>query len=94
MAVNKYTLIWQTYGAAQLLDLGGCNSVTFFNTGTGTAFIEGCPIPPGASLQISGNECEVTFDVLQITFDLTAGLVQSLTVIKKVFTSGFTQTGY
>ena len=86
MAINKYTLVWQQYGAAQQLALN-CNSVTFYNTGTATAFIEGCQILPGASLVIQGNECEYTNDVIQITFDLTAGLTQNLIIIKKVFIS-------
>lgn len=89
--MKKYTLVFQQYGAAQQIDLGGCNSVSFFNTGTATAYIEGCPITPGANFRIDGNECEVTYDVVQLTFDLTAGLTQSLTVIKKSFTSGYNQ---
>lgn len=87
--MNKYTLVFQQYGAAQQIDLTGTNSVTFYNTGTGTAYIEGCPILPGASFVISGNECEVTDDIVQLTFDLTVGLTQSLVVIKKMFTQGY-----
>lgn len=90
MALKKYTLVFQQYGAAQQIDLGGCNSISFYNVGTATAFIEGCPIVPGANFKIDGNECEVSFDVVQLTFDLTAGLVQSLIVIKKSYTAGYT----
>lgn len=89
MAIKKYTLVFQQYGLAQQIALGGCNSVSFYNVGTATAYIEGCPIVPGANFSIQGNECEVTEDVVQLTFDLTAGLVQSLIVIKKSYTSGY-----
>jgi hypothetical protein len=87
--MNKYTLVFQSYGAAQQIDLGGANSVTFYNVGTDTAYIEGVPILPSAQLSIEGNECEVTFDILQLTFNLTAGLTQNMSVIKKVFTQGY-----
>lgn len=83
--MQKFTITFQQYGAAQQLDLTNCNTVTFYNTGTATAFIESCPILPGASLTISGNECEECNDFVQLTFDLTAGLTQNLVVIKKVF---------
>lgn len=83
--MKKFTLIFQQYGAAQQLDLNNCNAITFYNTGSATAFIELTPILPGASLTFNGNECEVCTDVVQLTFDLTAGLVQSLVVIKKVY---------
>lgn len=89
--MKKYTLVFQQYGAAQQVALGGCNSVSFYNTGTATAYIEGCPIVPGGNFRIEGNECEVTDDVVQLTFDLTAGLVQSLIVIKKSYTQGYNQ---
>jgi hypothetical protein len=91
MAILKYTLVFQQYGQAQQVNLGGCNSIVFFNTGTATAFIEGCPITPGAQISIEGNACEVSEDVLQLTFDLTAGLVQSMTTIKKSYTGGYSQ---
>ena len=89
MALQKYTLVFQQYGAAQQVDLGGANSITFYNTGTATAYIEGSPIPPGGQLNIDGNQCEVTYDILQLTFDLTVGLTQSMTIIKKCFTNGY-----
>jgi hypothetical protein len=85
MAMKKYTLVFQTWGAAQQIDLEGCNSVTFYNTGTATAYIEQTPIPPGGSIPVLGNDCEITNDVLQLTFDTTAGLIQSMTIIKKSY---------
>lgn len=94
MAINKYTLVFQSYGQPQLINLEGCNSVIFFNSGTDIAFIEGCPITPGASLAITGNECEVTFDVLQLTFANAVGTIQQMTIIKKSYTQGFTPLGY
>jgi hypothetical protein len=87
--MNKYTLVFQTYGEAQRIDLGGANSITFYNAGTATAFIEGCPILPSGQFAIEGNSCEITNDMLQLTFDLTAGLTQNMIVIKKVFTQGY-----
>lgn len=89
--MKKYTLVFQQYGGAQQVDLGGCNSVSFYNNGTATAYIEGCPIVPGSNFRIDGNECEQTFDVVQLTFDLTAGLTQSCIVIKKSYTGGYEQ---
>lgn len=88
MALQKYTLVFQTFGAAQQVELK-CNSVNFYNTGTATAYIEGAPIPPGGQFEVSGNECEQTDDIVQLTFDLTAGLTQSMTIIKKCYTNGY-----
>lgn len=82
MALIKYSVSFITYSQANQIS-SNCNSITFYNQGTATAYIEGVPIISGASLAIDGNECEFTDDIFNLTFDTTGTTI--LTVIKKTY---------
>ena len=83
--MNKYDISFITYNTPSIIP-SNCNSITFLNIGTATAFIEGTPIISGSSIAIQGNACEYTDTYFSLTFDTTvAGLTQNFVVIKKSF---------
>jgi hypothetical protein len=84
MALIKYSVSFIQYSQANQIS-SNCNSITFLNLGTATAYIEGVPIITGASIAIDGNECEYTDDIFNLSFDTTG--TTNLVVIKKTYTN-------
>lgn len=78
----KYSVNFIGYNSAAQI-ASNCNSITFLNLGTATAYVEGVPIISNNSIAIDGNECEYTNDIFNLTFDSTG--TQNLVVIKKSY---------
>jgi hypothetical protein len=62
--------------------ISNCNSISFTNNGTATAFVNKYPLGPGATLTISGNYGEIDVTEYKINFPANAGL---MTVIRKLY---------
>lgn len=60
-----------------------CNTVTFLNLGTATALIETVPLVQNQSLQIGGNQGEITKQRFFINFISGIGLTNNVVVILK-----------
>ena len=83
--MQKYDISFVSYNAPFIIS-SNCNSITFLNLGTATAFIEGVPIISGSSITIDGNQCEYSETYYSLTFDTTiAGTTQNFVAIKKTY---------
>ena len=83
--MHKYDISFVSYNAPFIIS-SFCNSITFLNIGTATAYIEGVPIISGTSITIDGNECEYSETYYSLTFDTTiAGTTQNFVAIKKTY---------
>jgi hypothetical protein len=82
--MHKYDISFISYNAPFIIP-SNCNSITFLNVGTATAFIEGVPIISGSSITIDGNECEYSETYYSLTFDTTGGGTQNFVAIKKTY---------
>jgi len=83
--MHKYDISFVSYNAPFII-ASNCNSITFLNIGTATAYIEGVPIISGSSITIDGNECEYSETYYSLTFDTTiAGTTQNFVAIKKTY---------
>lgn len=60
-----------------------CNAITFVNTGTSVAQVNGIYLQPNQSLQLAGNECEL--DVTKYYCSFSGAGVNQLTVIRKLY---------
>ena len=86
MALKEYDITFQGYSTASFISTN-CNSVTFTNLGTATAYIDQLvPLLQNQSLSIPGNECDITKHIFQVTFDTSiSGTTNNLLVILKTY---------
>jgi hypothetical protein len=86
MALKEYDITFQGYATSSFIQTN-CNSVTFTNLGTATAYIDQLvPLLQNQSLTIDGNECEITRHIFQVTFDTSvSGATNNLLVILKSY---------
>lgn len=81
-----YVQNFEAYNQPAMIN-GQCNSMTYVNQGTSTAFINGVlRLDPGQSFTLDGNEGEWDNGNYQITFQTGVGADYNyLVVIRKVF---------
>jgi len=86
MSLKLYDITFQGYSTPSFIQ-SNCNSITFTNLGTATAYIDQqVPLLQNQSLSIPGNECEITNHVFQVTFDTSiSGTTNNLLVILKTY---------
>lgn len=86
---NKNILYYDIVSSQQISKNGNleifpyCNGITFFNTGTATATINGIPLVTNASMSFGGNKGEIFQGRVTISFG--AG-VPLLLIQQKVYT--------
>jgi hypothetical protein len=86
MSLKLYDVTFQGYATPSFVQTN-CNTITFINLGTATAYIDQqVPILQNQSFSIEGNECEITNHVFQITFDTTVpGTYNNVLVVLKSY---------
>ena len=60
-----------------------CNAITFINSGTNVAQVNGIYLQPNQSLELGGNYCEI--DVTKYYCSFSGAGINQLTVIRKLF---------
>jgi hypothetical protein len=64
---------WQSYQAGGVVDTGNTSAVSFVNTGTNNAYINGFPLLPGQGVSFGNDKCAIDCTKYNLQFDLIAG---------------------
>jgi len=84
MIRQKYNITFATYQNSQYV-ISDCSDITFINTGTTDAFINGFKLVSGASIGFTCQNNEIDTTKYTLTFTSTTIANNSVSVIKKIF---------
>jgi hypothetical protein len=80
--LTKYIIETKIFLLPSMIE-ANCNAITFINTGTNIAQVNGITLQPSQSIQFNGNSCEV--DITQYYCNFLSGTgYNELSVIRKL----------